>query len=221
MRTSSGEGRRGIILLAGGASRRMGQDKWMLQAGESTVLERIITALYPLGAELWLIAAGFEERNDPDKFPDYSIRFPSLHTTHDLSKNIGPLAGIAAGLSHCLQPYSLVSATDMPFPSQALAEELFDLCLKQEVQAVIPQYNGRLHPLFAVYRRDCLASLTTYIEGGGRKVMDWLQALDIAILADKQIKQLDPQGTALFNMNHRKDYELALRLLQDKNRLTD
>jgi molybdopterin-guanine dinucleotide biosynthesis protein A len=105
----------------------------------------------------------------------------------------------------------------MPFPSKRLAEALFDLCLTGHVQAAIPEWKGNLHPLFAVYRSDCLTSLTSYIEGGGRKVMDWLHTLDIAILADKQIKQLDPQGTALFNMNRREDYELALKLLQETN----
>jgi molybdopterin-guanine dinucleotide biosynthesis protein A len=211
------EDSRGIILLAGGSSIRMGQDKWGLKVGEITLLERMLLVLYPLGVELWIIAAGAEELNNPDKFPDLTAGYPNLHMTHDYSKNIGPLGGIAAGLTYCGQPYMLVSATDMPFPSKSLAEALFDLCLTGQVQAAIPEWNGRLHPLFAVYRRDCLSSLTSYIEGGGRKVMDWLHTLNMAIFAEKQIKQLDPQGTALFNMNHREDYELALKLLQDKN----
>jgi molybdopterin-guanine dinucleotide biosynthesis protein A len=206
---------RGIVLLAGGASRRMGQDKWKLEAEGATVLERIVSVLYPLGAELWVIAAGAEELDDPIKFPDLSMPFPNLHMTHDKSRDMGPLAGIAAGLSHCVQPYILVSATDMPFPSKALAEALFDLCLKQDAYAAVPEWKGRLHPLFAVYRRDCLESLTTYLEGGGRKVMDWLLSLDIAVLTDKQIKQHDPEGTALFNMNHPEDYTLALKIIQE------
>jgi molybdenum cofactor guanylyltransferase len=210
---------RGIILLAGGNSVRMGQDKWGLKVGETTLLERMVFELYPLGAELWIIAAGAEELNDSAKFPDLSAAYPNLYMTHDYTKNIGPLGGIAAGLTNCVQPYILVSAADMPFPSTSLAEALFDLCLTGHVQAAVPEWNGKLHPLFAVYRRDCLTSLTSYVEGGGRKVTDWLHTLDIAILADKRIKQLDPQGTALFNMNHREDYELALKLLQDKNHL--
>jgi molybdopterin-guanine dinucleotide biosynthesis protein A len=212
---------RGIVLLAGGISRRMGQDKWMLIAGEMTVMERIISVLHPLGAELWVIAASAAELKNPHKFPDLSKRFPGVHMTHDTLQDIGPLAGIAAGLSNCVQDYLLVSASDMPFPSNTLAEMLFDLCIVEDAQAAIPQWNGSLHPLFAVYRKDCLASLTSFLEGGGRKVMDWLQTLDIAILAEKQIKQLDPQGIALFNMNHREDYALALKLLQDKNHLQE
>jgi molybdopterin-guanine dinucleotide biosynthesis protein A len=212
---------RGIVLLAGGSSRRMGQDKWMLIAEEMTIMERIVSVLHPLGAELWVIAAGANELKNPHKFPDLSIRFPNVHMTHDTWQNIGPLAGIAAGLVHCAQDYILVSASDMPFPSNTLAEKLFDLCLAEDAQAAIPQWNGRLHPLFAVYRKDCLANLTSYLDGGGRKVMDWLQMLDITILTEIQIKQLDPQGTALFNMNHREDYELALKLLQDKNLLQE
>jgi molybdopterin-guanine dinucleotide biosynthesis protein A len=207
---------RGIVLLAGGASRRMGQDKWKLEADGSMVLERIASVLYPLGAELWVITAGAEELDDPNKFPDFSMHFPNLHMTHDKSRDMGPLAGIEAGLSHCIQPYILVSATDMPFPSKALAEGLFNLCLKQDAHAAVPEWKGRLHPLFAVYRRDCLESLTAYLEGGGRKVMDWLLSLDIAILADKQIEQLDPEGTALFNMNRQEDYALALKIIQKK-----
>jgi molybdopterin-guanine dinucleotide biosynthesis protein A len=208
---------RGVVLLAGGGSIRMGQDKWMLKAGEMTVMERIISVLHPLGTELWVIAAGAEELKNKHKFPDLANRFPDIRFTHDILQDIGPLAGIAAGLASCSKSHMLVSATDMPFPSAAIAGKLFDLCLAENALAAIPERNGRLHPLFAVYHKDCLAGLIPYIESGGRKVMDWLQTLNYAVLPDTQIKQLDPQGTALFNMNHREDYELALKLLMDLN----
>jgi molybdopterin-guanine dinucleotide biosynthesis protein A len=185
------------------------------------VMERIVSVLHPIGTELWIIAASADDLKNPQKFPDLTQRFPNVYMSHDALQDIGPLAGIAAGLSHCSQAYILVSASDMPFPSNAIAESLFDLCITANVQAVVPQWDGRLHPLFAVYRKDCLASLMAYIASGGRKVMDWLHSLDIAILAEEQIKQLDPQGTALFNMNHREDYDLALKLLQDKNHLQE
>ncbi|QGQ94497.1 molybdenum cofactor guanylyltransferase [Paenibacillus psychroresistens] len=214
-----GQDSRGIVLLAGGASRRMGQDKWMLDAGEMTVMERIISVLYPLGGELWIIAATSDDLKKPDKFPDLSQRFPNIHKTHDTSHDIGPLAGIAAGLANCTQAYILVSASDMPFPSIAVAEGLFDLCMTANAQAAIPQFEGRHHPLFAVYRQDCLSSLMAYIANDGRRVMEWVQSLDIAILPEEQIKQLDPQGTALFNMNNRDDYELALKHIQEKDHL--
>jgi molybdopterin-guanine dinucleotide biosynthesis protein A len=212
---------RGVVLLAGGVSRRMGQDKWMLDAGEMTVMERIISVLYPLGAELWIIAANAADLENPLKFPDYSQRFPQIRLAHDILQDIGPLAGIAAGLANCAQGYILVSASDMPFPSSDVAEKLFELCLAADAQAAVPQWNGRQHPLFAVYHKDCLSSLIAYISSGGRKVMDWLRTLDIAILSEEQIKQLDPQGTALFNMNHREDYELALKLIQEKKTNSD
>jgi molybdopterin-guanine dinucleotide biosynthesis protein A len=61
-----------------------------------------------------------------------------------------------------------------------------------------------------------LTSLTQYIEGGGRKVMDWVNALDLAVLDEKQIEQLDPQGVALFNMNRYEDYETVLQMLRTK-----
>jgi molybdopterin-guanine dinucleotide biosynthesis protein A len=118
---------------------------------------------------------------------------------------------------HCTQEYILVAATDMPFPSIELAKSLFIQCQTTHSQAAVPERNGRLHPLFAVYRKDCLASLIAYIEGGGRKVMEWLQALDVAILTEKQIEQLDPRRISLFNMNRREDYEMVLKLMQNNN----
>jgi molybdopterin-guanine dinucleotide biosynthesis protein A len=206
----------GVVILAGGASQRMGQDKWLLPLGETTIIERIITELHPLGSELWVIAANKGMMEDQSKFPDLTSQFPNLHMTHDAVQGIGPLSGIAAGLRHCSQPYIFVVASDMPFPSVKLAQTLINLCLRNDSCAAIPQISGRMHPLFAVYRRDCLDNLTAYLEGGGRKVMDWLQMLDVAILPEKEIEQLDPEGTALFNMNRQEDYALALKISQAK-----
>jgi molybdopterin-guanine dinucleotide biosynthesis protein A len=206
----------GVVILAGGASQRMGQDKWLLPLGENTIIERIITELQPLGSELWVIAANESMMKDQNKFPDLTLKFPSLHMTHDVVQGIGPLGGIAAGLRYCNRPYIFVVASDMPFPSVELAVALITLCHRNGSCAAAPEFSGRMHPLFAVYRRDCLESLTAYVEGGGRKVMDWLLTLNIAILPEKEIEQLDPEGIALFNMNRQEDYALARQIIQGK-----
>jgi molybdopterin-guanine dinucleotide biosynthesis protein A len=206
----------GVLILAGGASRRMGQDKWLLPVGEATIIERIITELNPLGAELWVIAANEGMMKDQNKFPNLALKFPTIHMIHDVVQGLGPLGAIATGLRYCAQPYLFVVASDMPFPSVELARALITLCIRKDSYAAVPEFGGRLHPLFAVYRRDCLPSLTAYIEGGGRKVMRWVQELDPAILPEKEIEQLDPEGTALFNMNRQEDYELALKIIKRK-----
>jgi molybdopterin-guanine dinucleotide biosynthesis protein A len=206
----------GVVVLAGGASQRMGQDKWLLPLGQTTVIERIITELQPLATELWVITANENTMNDQHKFPDLTLKFPAIHMAHDVVQGVGPLGGIAAGLRYCSQPYIFVAASDMPFPSMELAHALINLCQRRDSRVAVPEFSGRMHPLFAAYRGDCLESLTAYLEGGGRKVMDWLQTLDVAILPEKEIEQLDPEGIALFNMNRHEDYALALKIIQQK-----
>jgi molybdopterin-guanine dinucleotide biosynthesis protein A len=206
----------GVVILAGGASTRMGQDKWMLPLGDNTVIERIICALQPLGSEILVIAADEAIMKDQTKFPDLLSKYPALQIKHDDIHGMGPLGGIAAGFRYCNHPYIFVVASDMPFPSIELARALIALCQSKDSSAAIPQMNGRMHPLFAVYHRDCLESLIAYLDGGGRKVMDWLKLLDPAILPEKEIEQRDPEGIALFNMNRQEDYALALKLFKGK-----
>jgi molybdopterin-guanine dinucleotide biosynthesis protein A len=206
----------GIVLLAGGSSSRMGSDKWMLPIEDRTVLEQIIDTLQPIGTELWVIAANADEAANPIRFPNLSSRYPEIYISHDSIPGIGPLGGLAAGLKLCSAALVLIVAADTPFPSAALAQALISLAETSGAAAVVPRWNERIHPLFAVYRKECLADLTRYIEGGGRKVTEWVNRLDHAILSEKQIEQLDPQGIALFNMNRPEDYEFVLKMLQSK-----
>jgi molybdopterin-guanine dinucleotide biosynthesis protein A len=206
----------GIVLLAGGRSSRMGSDKWMLPLVGKTVIEQIIDTLQPLSTELWVIAANADEAAYPNKFPNLSKRCPDIHISYDSISGIGPLGGISAGLTLCSATHILVAATDMPFPSAELAQRLISLSQSSGAAVSLPKWNERLHPLFAVYHKDCLASLTAYIEGGGRKVMDWIDRLNVIVLEEKQIEQLDPEGIALFNMNRQEDYETVLQMLRTK-----
>lgn len=218
---TNGCDKRGVIVLAGGASRRMGQDKWTLDAAGLTVMERIIAVLYPLASELWIIAAGVDQLKDSRKFPDLNDSYPLVQMAYDTVTEAGPLAGMAAGMGQCSSDYVLVTASDMPFPSKVLAEKLFERCINDGFEAAVPQWGGKLHPLFAVYRKGLLAGLNLYIASGERKVMGWLEGLNYGILAEKEIKQLDPQGTALFNMNNREDYHWALTHLKDQEHLLE
>lgn len=226
----------GGIILAGGKSNRMGRDKWDLPFGEKTVLERLVGVLRSTCDEICVVTAGrdkrkaegnkaecLESRMDLNsigitKWTEVAgfITIPSIQFIHDEHFEIGPLGGIAAGLAANKGTSQLVVASDMPFPSTALIRELFKLSKSSHHKVIVPEYGGRLHPLFAAYRQDCLLDLSRYIKEGGRKVTTWMQSLEsITVIPESRVLELNPDGTALMNMNRPEDYERALSLFAE------
>ena len=88
-----------VLILCGGKSSRMGQDKALLQLNGETLLQRAVRLGHQLGAAQVLIS-----RNQSGFIQDQV-------------QNAGPMAGIAAALSHCSSRWLLVLPIDMPLLS--------------------------------------------------------------------------------------------------------
>ncbi len=93
-------------VLLGGGSRRMGQDKALLQVGSATLIEHVVTSCKS-EQQAVLLAVGQEDRQIP---PTLSL-FPRLG---DRLPDAGPLAGIEAMIGPCQDPWLVVVPCDMP-----------------------------------------------------------------------------------------------------------
>ncbi|WP_135551182.1 molybdenum cofactor guanylyltransferase [Paenibacillus cymbidii] len=205
----------GLIVVAGGGSRRMGRDKRLLPFAGEPLLARTLRLLAGSFAEAAVVTAG---DGAADAAAEETIRrivrrFPGVRLLADAEPNAGPLAGLSAGLAAQAAPLQLAIGADMPFPSPALAEALLRLCRDSGAEAALPETAGRLHPLFAVYRRTLAAALGAYVAGGGRKVTDWTLSLRHVVLPEAEVRRVDPSGLALANMNRPEDYAAALRAI--------
>src|SRR5712692_1687436 len=105
-----------LLLLAGGASRRMGRPKALLPYGGVTLIEHVAQTLAPVFDEV-LVSA-----NDPKSVP------PSLRQrlVHDLHLGAGPLAGIEAGLNAARHDTLFAVACDMPRVTATLARQVVE-----------------------------------------------------------------------------------------------
>jgi molybdopterin-guanine dinucleotide biosynthesis protein A len=92
------------LILAGGASRRMGADKAFLEIEGQPLIARVHAVLAPLFAEV-LIAAGSPT---PERGP-----FPA-RALYDETPGQGPLGGLVAGLKVARTPWVFMVACDMP-----------------------------------------------------------------------------------------------------------
>lgn len=219
--------RRVTVLLAGGASSRMGSVKWMLPVGGEPVLGRMVRELAGFGEELvivlpWdadeaLCAAAGQTASEALAGADLTgadgIARPVLHLLKDEEPYAGPLAGMETAFRAVQSgggpAWCLVAAADMPFVRLGLAEALHDACREAGAEAAAPQREGRLHPLFAVYRSETAAKLAEFRAQGGRKAGEWFASLRHVRVGEERTARLDPRGTSLFNMNTPEDYRKA------------
>ncbi|MBN8202054.1 molybdenum cofactor guanylyltransferase [Bacillus sp. NTK034] len=192
------------IILAGGHSSRMGENKALLKIGGKRVIERIADQLSSILPHIIIVA---------NKQEDY--RFLGLPLVSDHWKEKGPLAGIHAGLSESGTQNNLIVACDMPFISGELARLLLEQ-LNQH-QASVPEIEGQLHPLFAAYRKDAKDAAERALRENKLRIRQFLQEIDAAILKEDQLNEMGflYKNAHFFNMNRPEEYQLALKMAED------
>lgn len=131
-----------MIILAGGASSRMGRDKSDLTIDGKTFLEMQIEKGEKLGISDILLS-GYHGENKY-KYPIIPDRFPGK----------GPLGGLEACFRKAKNPYCLVLGVDVPLvPAEELAA-LIRQSLHSDAKAVILSHGGHEEPLMGVYCTD-------------------------------------------------------------------
>lgn len=200
------------IILAGGQSSRMGQNKALLPIDDHTIIERVAKALKPIVSSLWIVG---------NHTADYS--FLELSEVPDIFPGQGPLSGLHTALSQISSEWYVVSACDLPFASTVLMQYLIEQTRIEGIQAVIPMQHGRIHPLYAVYHCSVLPSLQTALAHKQLRVRDWLDQqqvkyVEIESLHNPNVKELSSFQSiseySLYNMNDPQSYKQVLHLLE-------
>ena len=133
------------IVLAGGASRRMGRDKRFLDLNGVSLLERVLARLRPLVSELIVVTrdpeplAGLDARAVTDRYP-----------------GMGVLAGVHAGLSAARNDWAFVVAGDMPLLNHALLQAMVEMADAATTDGALLERHVRAAP--RTLSRRCLCS---------------------------------------------------------------
>ena len=147
-----------LVILSGGRSRRMGQQKELLSFQGETFLARICRELSPFCAEKYLsVHAG----------QDYT--YEGYETLYDLVEDIGPMGGIYTALKRCEAPALLAVACDMPFYGLAQAKRIAEAMGKDAhagTDILIPLADDREQMMAAIYGKACLPVMEEMIEAG-------------------------------------------------------
>lgn len=195
------------VVLAGGRSSRMGTPKAMLDWHGSTLLYRTTALLKrALAGPVVVVAAPGQQLPD---LPE------GVSVVEDPEEGIGPLQGIAAGLSAVADqvPIAFVASTDMPFLHPAYVHAV--LSSMDDVDVALPVLDGFRQTLAAGYRTELGDVATELLEKGGRTPGELFEKVNLRelsaddLLTSPYLAQLDPDLASVRNINTPEEYEAA------------
>jgi len=187
------------LILAGGKSSRMGQEKAQMPVAGVPVLRRILDVFERLFDEILIIT------NRKGRFAIYG--YPELV---DLIPDCGPLGGIYTGLHFAKSEKVFVASCDLPF----IKDSSVALLIKEAdgYDIVVPDIGGILHPLHAVYDRRCMPYIMERIHNRRLDIAGFITeavGLSIKRIGAEAFIEEDPYLISLFNMNTQEDWMLA------------
>ena len=190
------------IILAGGLAKRMGGgDKCLLPLAGKTLLQRTVERAQPQVGQLLLNANGSSLRFARTRLPVIPDIYPG---------NLGPLAGIHAGLSwmQTTNPDAewLASfASDTPFFPADLVTRLFDAATGQNAQLAVAKSRDRTHPIFALWHASLLGKIDQQLQSGDiPRLQDWIKQQKL-VEVEFEVENYDP----FFNINVPQDLYAA------------
>jgi molybdopterin-guanine dinucleotide biosynthesis protein A len=191
-----------VVLQAGGASTRMGEDKALLPFLGIPLIERLKDRFMNLGEELLVIT------NSPD---DYG--FLGLPLYQDLIPGRGSLGGLYTALSIAKHSHLGLIAADLPFASPKLLFALAQRLEESGADAVIPSTTQGLEPLHAVYQRDrCKSLVKDAIENDMWKMNSWHEIGKVLVVSPQETREISQSDHTFWNLNTPEDFDRAERM---------
>lgn len=199
-----------MIVLSGGLSTRLGQDKGLLMLGNKPLIKHVLDATSGITDERIVVVSS------PAQAEDYAKRLdPRIRILVDACKAHGPLAGVLTGFNEANGTYSLLLPCDTPLVSSKVLALFIELCMGKS--AVIPRWpNGYIEPLQAVYcTRKALAAAEDALAKGESRLQGMIDRLQgIRYVSTLVLQQIDPRLTTFFNINTSSDLKQAESLLK-------
>lgn len=185
------------VILAGGASRRMGEDKATVEIAGERMIDHVARALGAICPRL--VVAG---RSRPPKGID-AIAVPDLH-----DDRLGPLAGLAAVMAVSPAGARLVTlAVDQPW---VRPETLEALVAVNTPLPVVPVPDGIRQTTCAVYPADLATSAADELEAGG-SIQSLLDRSSFHPFTDADIERVGEDGRSWFSANTPESLDQGLR----------
>jgi molybdopterin-guanine dinucleotide biosynthesis protein A len=200
------------MILAGGLSSRMGQDKALIQVNGIPLLQRVCAVAQQCADPVYIVTPwGMRYQPLVDSQLDArsaqsKIHFlPEIRAAGDLTHS--PMTGFLQGLSQLPYPsqqaWVLLLSCDLPYLDAAVLREWIALLpqIPETVTACLPKNpKGWWEPLCGLYRVSCQPKVAAFVSEGGRSFQRWLSRETV-----RELPLANPQ--MLLNCNTPADLE--------------
>ena len=180
------------VLLAGGESSRMGQNKATISFREEPLWKWQLDLLRRIRPVELLVSA----RIDPTWRPKDTL------FVADQQPACGPLGGIAAALTCITEDHLLAIAIDMPFMTDAYLHQLCEQVLPG--RGLIPMIESRAEPLAAIYPREAKDEFLRALSGNDFSLQPLVRDL-IAVRKLSPVKVVPGDAPLFRNLNRPQD----------------
>lgn len=185
------------VVLAGGASRRMGRNKAFLELAGRPLIAHVLDRMGEVCEEVLIVA------NDVPRYADLGVR-----VVPDVFPGVGVLGGLHAGLQAAGHDLILAVGCDMPFLNPALLRAFVAWAEGYDVAAL--RQDNQVETLHAVYRRSCLSPMEAAIRAGQKRIISFFPHVRVRYISPEEVLLLDPGLRSFRNVNTLEEWEAVL-----------
>lgn len=192
------------LVLAGGASRRMGRDKALLELDGRPLIAIVVERISKVCDEV-LIVSG-------DVGPYGGFGVPVVK---DRFRGVGVLGGLHAGLEAASHELALAVGCDMPFLNPDLLRAFVNWAEGYDVALL--RRGEHVEPLHAAYRRTCLPAMEEAIRAGKRRIISFFPNVRVRYVTLSEVEAMEPELRSFRNVNTPEEWQKAKTAWESAN----
>ena len=193
------------VVLAGGKSRRFGQDKSQVKLHDKLLINYILGEIIDVFQETLIIANDSIDYMQSDK----------IAITKDFKSNLGPLGGVLTAMKWIKEnnkSYKWISTfpSDTPFFTKKELNYFYENIKKNDSKLFFIKNKDTRHNIFGLWSLDLINQLEKDLLKGERKVEVWADSIGVNTV-NVEYKKPDP----FFNINTKEDLKKAIEILKN------
>ena len=193
------------VVLAGGKSKRFGQDKSQVKLKGKILIDYILSEIIDEFNEILIVA------NQNINF----IKSNKISLIKDFKEGQGPLGGVLSAMKWIKKnnkKYSWISTfpTDTPFFTKKILRNFYKNIKIGDGKLFFIKSKETRHNIFGLWSVDLLDQLEFDLIKGDRKVELWANSIGVKTI-NIEYKNINP----FFNINTKEDLEKAIDLMEN------